>query len=151
MLTPDQLQTLRDLFEANEELARLGFGDEFMPADDVQAAELATTLMPPQVVTGRLFTELGIIAAFTDPAVGEDALQRLEATAASGPEHALLARMLRWLAPGMPGLDFGNPALRAAITAYAAAGVLSDVQRDTILALGQVPVVVTASDIARCR
>ena len=143
---------LRALIADNDELALLALGDEDTPADDVAAAALATTLMPRQVVRGRQFTELGVIAAFTDPAEGDAALRSLaQAAQADDAGGRLLTRMLRWLEPGAPGLDFGNPALRAAITAYAVANVLTPLQCDTLLALGEQAVTVDPSDIARSR
>ena len=151
MLTDSQVTALREIVDSNEPLRLLVRGGNGVPADDVAAAALASTLMPRVVTEGSCYTELGIIAAFADPAAGETLLQTLAAVAASGPEHAVLARMLKWLAPGMPGLDFGHPALRAAITAYAAANVLTTTQRDTLLALGERAVTVSPSDIARVR
>ena len=148
MLTEPQLTTLRGLVDSNSELRLLVRGGNGTPVDDNAAAALASTLMPRAVTEGQRYTELGIITAFADPADGETVLQTLEAAAASNP---LLARMLRWLAPGMPGLDFGNAGLRAAVSAYHAAGVLTTTQRDTLLALGERAVVVSASDIARVR
>lgn len=148
MLTDSQLTTLRGLVESNSELALLVRGSNGIPADDVAAAEMASTLMTAAVTEGQRYTELGIITAFVNPADGEAVLQTLEGAAESNP---LLARMLRWLAPGMPGLDFGNSGLRAAINAYYGAGVLNEAQRDTLLALGERAVVVSASDIARVR
>lgn len=148
MLTDSQIETLRGLVESNSELALLARGGNGVPADDNAAAVLASTLMPAAVTEGQRYTELGIITAFANPADGEAVLQTLEAAAESNP---LLARMLRWLAPGMPGLDFGNAGLRAAINAYCGAGVLNETQRDTLLALGERAVTVDPSDIARVR
>jgi hypothetical protein len=151
MLTDQQITALRTEAETNAEFRLLVRGGNGVPANDVAAAAMASTLMPKQVTQGSFYTELGIIAAFSDPAAGETLLQTLATVAASGPEHAVLARMLKWLAPGMPGLDFGNAALRAAINAYHTAEVLTTTQRDTLLALGERAVVVSASDIARVR
>lgn len=148
MLTDEQIETLRDLVDSNANLAILVRGGAGVPADDNAAAELASTLMPKAVVEGVRYTELGIITAFADPADGEAVLQVLETAAETNP---LLARMLRWLAPGMPGLDFGNAGLRAAINAYQAANVLTTTQRDTLLALGERAVIVSPADIARVR
>ena len=148
MLTDSQLETLRGLVDSNSELALLVRGGNGVPAQDTAAAAMASAMLPAAVTEGQRYTELGIITAFADPADGETVLQTLEAAAESNP---LLARMLRWLAPGMPGLDFGNSGLRAAINAYHAANVLTTTQRDTLLALGERAVVVSPSDIARVR
>lgn len=148
MLTDAQITTLRALVDSNSELRTLVRGANDVPADDVAAAALASTLMPAAVTEGQRYTELGIITAFANPADGEVVLQTLEAAAGSNP---LLARMLRWLASGMPGLDFGNSGLRAAINAYHEANVLNTTQRDTLLALGEQAVTVDPSDIARAR
>lgn len=147
-MTDSQITALRNLVDSNSELRTLVRGGNGVAADDVAAAALASTLMPRAVTEGQRYTELGIITAFTDPADGEAVLQTLEAAAESNP---LLARMLRWLAPGMPGLDFGNAGLRAAINAYHEANVLTATQRDTLLALGERAVTVDPSDIARVR
>ena len=151
MLSNPQITALREIAETNAEFRTLVRGANGVPADDTAAAAMASTLLPKQVTEGSFYTELGIIAAFADPAAGETLLQTLAAVAASGPEHAVLARMLGWLKPGMPGLDFGHSALRAALAAYATAGVLTTTQRDTLLALGERAVVVSPSDIARVR
>jgi hypothetical protein len=151
MLTDSQIAALRAEAETNAEFRTLVRGANGVPADDTAAAAMASTLLPAQVTEGSRYTELGIIAAFADPAAGETLLQTLATVAASGPEHAVLARMLKWLAPGMPGLDFGNAALRGAINAYYGAGVLNNTQRDTLLALGERAVVVSPADIARVR
>jgi len=151
MLTDEQITALRAAVETNAEFGLLVRGANGVPADDVAAAAMASTLLPKQVTEGSFYTELGIIAAFADPAAGETLLQTLATVAASGPEHAVLARMLGWLKPGMPGLDFGHSALRAAITAYTAANVLTTTQRDTLLALGERAVAVSPADIARVR
>ena len=148
MLTDSQITALRAEAETNAEFRTLVRGANGVPADDTAAAAMASTLLPAQVTEGSRYTELGIIAAFSDPAAGETVLQTLEATAESNP---LLARMLGWLKPGMPGLDFGNAALRAAVNAYHAANVLTTTQRDTLLALGERAVVVSPADIARVR
>jgi hypothetical protein len=148
MLNEAQQVLLREIVDANPPLALLVRGADGVPANDVAAAAMASTLLPKQVAEGSRYTELGIIAAFADPAAGETVLQTLEAAATQDP---LLARMLGWLAPGMPGLDFGNAALRAAINAYHAAEVLTTTQRDTLLALGERAVTVDPSDIARVR
>jgi len=151
MLTDSQVAALRAEVETNAAFRVLVRGANGVPADDVAAAAMAGTLLPKQITENSFFTELGIIAAFADPAAGETLLQTLATVAASGPEHAVLARMLKWLAPGMPGLDFGHSALRAAITAYTAANVLTTTQRDTLLALGERAVAVSPADIARVR
>jgi len=151
MLTDLQITALREIAETNAEFRLLVRGGNGVPANDVAAAAIASTLLPKQVTEGSFYTELGIIAAFADPAAGETLLQTLTAVAASGPEHAVLARMLKWLSPGMPGLDFGHSALRAALAAYATAGVLTNEQRDTLLALGERAVTVFPADIARVR
>ena len=148
MLNDTQIETLRGIVDSNEELRTLVRGNINNPADDVAAAILATSLMPKQVVEGSLYTELGIIAAFSNPADAEVVLQTLEAASLTNP---LLARMLRWLAPGMPGLDFGNPALRAALNAYQAAGVLNSTQTNVLLALGEQVLTVNPSDIPKVR
>ena len=148
MLNDTQIETLRGIVDSNEELRTLVRGNINNPADDVAAAILATSLMPKQVVEGSLYTELGIIAAFSNPADAEVVLQTLEAAALTNP---LLARMLRWLAPGMPGLDFGNAALRAALNAYQAAGVLNSTQTNVLLALGEQVLTVNPSDIPKVR
>lgn len=139
---------LRALVDSNGQLRMLVRGNDITPTRDVEAAALAMTLLPKQVTEGSRYTELGIIAAFADPAAGETVLQTLEALAESNP---LLARMLRWLAPGAPGLDFGNAALRAAINAYHEAGHLTTTQCDTLLGLGEQDPVVTPDMIARAR
>ena len=148
MLNDTQIETLRGIVDSNEELRTLVRGNINNPADDVAAAALATSLMPKQIVEGSLYTELGIIAAFSNPADAEVVLQTLEAAALTNP---LLARMLRWLAPGMPGLDFGNPALRAALNGYQAAGVLNSTQNNVLLALGEQVLTVNPSDIPKVR
>lgn len=144
MLTDTQIDTLKSIIEANQILK-----DHVNKGRDAIAAQLATSLFPPEVTLGCVYTELGVIAASADPALADAALLKLETAAQT---NTLLARMLKWLKPeSSRGLDFGHPAMQAAVTGYAQAGFLTTSERDFLLNLGKRPVIVDPSDIARCR
>lgn len=117
--------------------------------DDLAAAAAAELLTAhPTPVMGSRYTELGIVASFENPADGDACLRKLEAAATV---DTLLARMLNWLKPGTPGLDFGVPSLRAAIVGLAAATVITDAEKNVLLSLGVVPATVNSADMRTLR
>lgn len=79
----------------------------------------------PRFVTGR--TILAEIAA------GADILDKLEAAAPNIPPLKWAMRFLI----GEAGIDIGHPGTRAQITALAAAGVITEPERDALLSMGE--------------
>jgi hypothetical protein len=83
-------------------------------------------------------TELTVMDAFAkangDPAGAETCLDKLT-TAASG--NPLLARALAWTKPGAPGLDMGNPAVRAMIDSLTAANVITSAEQAILKSIGE--------------
>lgn len=114
----------------------LNRGYASMTADAILSSLRAASSV--RVVESRL-TELGIIKAVTeatgDPAQGETFMQALEAI---GESQSLVKRMLKWLQPGDPGLDMGDPHVRSTLDALVAAG-LSAPAVTAIKAVAEVP------------
>jgi len=143
-----------DLAHLHESLANasaeLRFAAYLYNGVDELAAAAATELLAthPTPVLGSRYTELGVVAAFENPADGDACLQKLEAAATA---NTLLARMLNWLKPGAPGLDFGVPSLRAAVAGLAAADVITDAEKTVLLSLGAAPAAVNSSDMRTLR
>jgi len=82
---------------------------------DAEALAVRRDANRTRVFEARI-TELGIIKSITeatgDPANGEGFMQALEAVGAGMP---LIKRMLKWLQPGAPGLDMGDPHVRGTL------------------------------------
>ena len=85
--------------------------------------------LPKEPVLESFFTELSILSAFENPMDAETCLQKLETVAESNP---ILKRVLKWIAPGAKGLDFGNPSVRSQLDALHQAGVLTDLELSTL-------------------
>lgn len=140
MTIQEQLTALK---ASNTEFATLvNTGKDFL------AAAMATELLDKNLKSEAFYTELGIIAAFDDPVAGETLLQTLEAI---GNSNAVVKRMLKWIQPGAPGIDFANSAVRANITALKDANALTTSQANTLLGLGLEKVKITPEQIAGIR
>lgn len=101
--------------------------------------------LPSEVVPESFFTELSILSAFANPNDAEACLQKLEAVAES---NAVLKRILKWIAPGAKGLDFGNTSVRGQLDALQAAGVLTETECSTLKSLGERKISITANDVS---
>jgi len=84
------------------------------------------------IIVSTPVTELGILAAFP-PDEAERVLQSIEAVAQQNP---VVARASRWMAPGAPGLDFANPAVRGAIDGMVGVAITRE-QATTLKALAE--------------
>lgn len=101
--------------------------------------------LPTEVVPESFFTELSILSAFANPMDAEVCLQKLEAVAES---NAILKRILKWIAPGAKGLDFGNASVRGQLDALQAAGVLTETECSTLKSLGERKISITANEVS---
>ena len=101
--------------------------------------------LPKEPVLESFYTELSILSAFENPMDAETCLQKLETVAESNP---ILKRVLKWIAPGAKGLDFGNPSVRGQLDALHQAGVLTELELNTLKGLGEQAVVISSDDVS---
>lgn len=113
--------------------------------DDAGVLPLIFSALPKVVVEGSFCTELGILAAFTTPEEANNCLLKLEAVAE---QNAVLKRVMNWLKPGSNGLDFGNTVVRNQLDALGSAGVLTQVEVDTLKSIGERTIDVTVNDVS---
>lgn len=88
--------------------------------DDEALAARLREIAPPQYEE-RLLTELGIYNIYPNPADAEKVLQTFEAVAEVNP---FVKRLVKWLQPGAIGVNFGDPRVKAALTAPVESGGL---------------------------
>ena len=134
------IDELHDIINSNVEAKAL--------ADSGNDAGCATAIkddLPSEVVPESFFTELSILSAFANPMDAEVCLQKLEAVAES---NAILKRILKWIAPGAKGLDFGNASVRGQLDALQAAGVLTETECSTLKSLGERKISITANEVS---
>lgn len=100
----------------------------------------------PKEIRETLLTELSILKHIPDPENAETILQTVEGVAVVSPT---VQRILKWLQPGAPGVDFGDARIRAAMTAPVEAGGvgLSEKQAAPLLALAEHEPNITAADV----
>lgn len=137
-MTPQELRTLIESDAQALALAQSG-------AADLCAKRCMA--IAPKVPTSTLLTELSILRAYTNPADGEAVLQQIETVAASNP---VVARVLKWIRPGAPGVDFGDVRVRAMLTlAVNQGGIgLTNVQAAPLLAAAEVSQSISGSDVS---
>ena len=116
--------------------------------DEECAARLRTIAAP--VYSEAMLTELSFYGLYADPADAETVLKTIETVAASNP---FVARLIKWLQPGAPGVNFGDPRIKAALTAPVVSGGLglSPDLAAPLLALGVLPPAITAADVDAVR
>lgn len=113
--------------------------------DDSGVLPLILSALPKEPVKESLYTELGIIGAFSDPVNAHICLVKLEAVAEANP---VFKRIMKWLGPGSRGLDFGNLTVRSQLEALNQAGVLSSDELQALKSLGEKTVEVSVDDIS---
>jgi len=90
-------------------------GRGYVGMSDAEALASLRTTNRTRVFESRI-TELGIVKAITEATGfainGEEFMQALEAVGESQP---LVKRMIKWLQPGDPGLDMGDPHVRGTL------------------------------------
>ena len=137
-MTPQELRTLIESDAQALALAKSGAAD-LCAARCMQVA--------PKIPASTLLTELSILRVYANPADGEAVLQQFETVAASNP---VVARVLKWIRPGAPGVDFGDVRVRAMLTlAVNQGGIgLTNVQAAPLLAAAEVSQSISGSDVS---
>jgi hypothetical protein len=134
------VQQLHDIIKNNAAAKKLA--DE---GNDSGALAAIKPDLPTEVVEESFFTELSILSAFSNPMDAETCLQKLETTAESNP---ILKRVLKWIAPGAKGLDFGNASVRAQLDYLHGVGILNDNELSVLKGLGEQKVLVTVDEVS---
>jgi hypothetical protein len=137
-MSPEELKTL---IESDSEALRLASTG----AADLCAARCRA--IAPKETREILLTELSILRLSADPIVAETILQTMEAIATQNP---LLKRALKWMQPGAPGLDFGNPVVRQMLTMPVDQGGvgLTEEQARPLLAAAEVEPSISGADVS---
>ncbi len=142
-MTPD---AIRAAIQADETAAAL------LPDTAAVAAALSsgrTRLTERLISERRILSALGVIdgAAFLD-ALDAFAASTLAEGHPLAPYQSGIRRAVGWLKTP-EGLDIGDPASQAMLTALAAAGVVTQASADTVMALARVPDPVSEFDVRR--
>lgn len=142
-MTPD---AIRAAIQADETIAAL------LPDTAAVAAALShgrTRLTERLITERRILSALGVIegAAFLD-ALDAFAASTLPDGHPLAPYHAGITRAVGWLKTS-EGIDIGDAASQAMLTALAAAGVVTQESASTIMALAQVPDPIPEFDVRR--
>ena len=103
-VTPAELKTL---IESDSEASIAASSVQWR-----QCAERASAIAPPLLIE-TLLTELSVLRLSSDPVAAETVLQTIEAVSQANP---VVARVLKWMQPGAPGLNFGDERVRAMLT-----------------------------------
>lgn len=137
-MTPNSLHDLINSDPAAKALADAG--------NDAACADRCREIAPPEIVSTPL-GELGVIAAAADPVAAETILKTIEAIAQQNP---LVKRVLKWMQPGAPGVDFGDLRVRAMLTAAVEQGGLglTAEQAGPLLRAAERPASVTAGNVS---
>lgn len=101
------IQDLHDLIN-NDTIAK-SFADA---GNDTECAIRCMSIAPKKIVS-TLLGELGMFNVGAEPADVETVLQTIEAVAEFNP---VIKRMLKWIQPGAPGIDFGDTIVRTMLT-----------------------------------
>lgn len=101
--------------------------------------------LPFEIFTGHFTGELGILALFDDAASGETCLQKIESIAEINP---IVKRVLKWIAPNAPGVDFGDSRIREMVEYFYVAELITEFERNTLLRAGEKQVSISANDIS---
>jgi hypothetical protein len=115
-------------------------------AGDWQAAAARCVAIAPKRVVSHLIAELGILAAYPNPADAITVLSTIDLVAGTNPVVALAKK---WIQPGAPGIDIGDPRTRGMLTALTHQGGLglSAELAAPLLALAERPAEITARDV----
>jgi hypothetical protein len=134
-------QELKALIESDAEATRLASTG----AADLCAARCRE--IAAKETRETLLTELSILRLSADPIAAETILQTMEAIAE---QNQLLKRALKWMQPGAPGLDFGNPVVRSMLTMPVEQGGvgLSEEQARPLLAAAEVEPQISGADVS---
>jgi hypothetical protein len=138
IMSPEELRKLILSDREAKKLAESG-------AADMCAARCRA--IAPKETRETLLTELSILRLSADPITAETILQTMEAIATQNP---LLKRALKWMQPGAPGLDFGNPVVRQMLTLPVESGGvgLTEEQARPLLAAAEVEPSISGADVS---
>lgn len=103
-MTPSEL---KDLILSDAEAT------SFCQAQNYRAAATRCTVLAPKITNELRATELTLLWLYPSPATAEAVLQQIEAVSASNP---IVARVVKWLQPGAPGIDLGDARVRFLLT-----------------------------------
>lgn len=137
MITSEDLRTIINNNLDAKTLADAG--------DDAGCASLIQSDMPWEINIGHFTGELGILALFDDVVAGETCLQKLEGIAEANP---IVKRILKWIAPNAPGIDFGDSRVRGMLQQFYAAEILTETELNTLLRGGEKQIIVSANDVS---
>jgi hypothetical protein len=117
--------------------------------NDSGCAARCEAIAPPDLTEAKL-TELGVMSLYENPADAEAVLATIEAVAEG---NQLVARVLKWIQPGAPGVNFGDARVRAMLVAPVNVGGvgLSQELATPLLQYAERTPVVSASDVAAAR
>ena len=137
-MTPDELKTL---IASDAEATRLANSG----AADLCAARCKA--IAPHVPVETRLTELSILNIYTDPEDAEAVLSQVETVSNANP---VVRRVLKWLQPGAPGVDFGDARVRSLLTAPVSRGGigLTDKQAAPLLQASSAPPTITGEDVS---
>ena len=137
-MTPQELRTLIDSDTEASTLANAGAAD--------MCAARCRAIAPKELIE-RLVTELSFFKLYAQPADAEAVLQQIE-TVAQG--NAVVERVRKWLQPGAPGVDVGDPRVRAMLVLPAVDGGigLTQEQAAPLLTAAEVEPSITGADVS---
>lgn len=137
-MTPAALKALIE--SSPEAMAAVAAGN------DTLTAQIAASIAPKEI-RETLIGELGIFKLAADPTTAETIMQTVEAVADANP---VVKRMLKWMQPGAPGIDFGDTRVRTMLTAPlqdGGLGLAPEVVAPILAATEHEPTI-TAADVA---
>jgi hypothetical protein len=134
------IDELHDIIMHNQEAKEMA--DK---GNDAGVLKLILADLPKEPVKESLYTELGVIGAFSNPEDAETCLAKLELVAENNP---VLKRIMKWLRPGSNGLDFGNLIVREQLDKLHLAGVLDAKELNVLKSLGEKTIDISVNDIS---
>ena len=101
----------------NEQLKTLILSDAqattFCESQNFRAAAARCEVIAPKITKEVRATELTLLWLYASPAAAEAVLQQIESVAVANP---VVARVVKWLQPGAPGIDLGDARVRFLLT-----------------------------------
>jgi len=140
-MTPQELRAIIDADTTALALMQLG--------QDQACADRCVEIMAP-TINGVYLTELSIVALYANPTDAETVMQIIDQASETNP---LVKRVAAWTKPGAPGINFGDPRIRAMLTTPQQQGGvgLTAEQAAPLLKAAEQSVVVTALDVSNAR
>lgn len=137
-------EDLRALIEGDAEAAAL-----FVAAND-RACAARCTAIAPKVIVDADVTERDAIRAYANPEDAATVLGKIKAVAEVNP---FIAVLFAWMKPGAPGLNFGDPRVRASMTAPTETGGVGLTAQEAapLLALAERSQIITEAEVEKLR